>query len=427
MTQDLPPYPEYKDSALPWLGKIPAHWQEKRAKYFFREVDERSTTGEEELLSVSHVTGVTPRSQKNVTMFKAESYVGHKLCQPGDLVINTMWAWMAALGVAKQTGIVSPGYAVYRPRAPLVLASGFIDNLLRTQPYATEYLVRSTGIRASRLRLYPEQFLDIPVVCPPPEEQRQMLAYLSGKGGLISRFIRNKRRLIELLNEQKQAVVNRVVTRGVDPAGRAASSGMARLGEVAEGWKVVALRHLGTKFGSGSTPRGGAGVYRTSGIPLIRSQNVHFGALRLADVVFIAPETHAEMSATHLRSGDVLLNITGASIGRACVVPDDLGEANVNQHVCIIRPRRDHIHPEFLAGYLSTAVIQDEIYMRQNGASREGLSLKMLKALPILVPPIADQEKMRKVLASATSNLQEATRAASDEIELMLGFATTPD
>ena len=102
------PYPAYKDSLFNWLGKIPAHWEEERAKWYFDKIDERSKTGEEELLSVSHITGVTPRSEKNVTMFQAESYEGHKLCQPGELVINSMWAWMAALGVSKNAGIVLP-------------------------------------------------------------------------------------------------------------------------------------------------------------------------------------------------------------------------------------------------------------------------------------------------------------------------------
>ena len=101
MNEALAPYPKYRPARLPWLERIPAHWQETRGKYLFREVNERSETGEEELLSVSHKTGVTPRSEKNVTMFKAESYVGHKLCRPGDVAVNTMWAWMAALGVAR--------------------------------------------------------------------------------------------------------------------------------------------------------------------------------------------------------------------------------------------------------------------------------------------------------------------------------------
>jgi type I restriction enzyme, S subunit len=84
-----------------WLGDVPAHWDVRRAKYYFREVDERSIKGTEELMSVSHKTGVTPRSEKNVTMFMAESYVRHKLCRPDDIVVNTMWGWMAAVGVAR--------------------------------------------------------------------------------------------------------------------------------------------------------------------------------------------------------------------------------------------------------------------------------------------------------------------------------------
>jgi len=109
----LAPYTKNKNSKVNWIGTIPEHWPEKRAKYYFKEVDQRSQTGEEEMLSISHITGVTPRSQKNVTMFKAESNAGQKMCQPGDLVINTMWAWMSALGVSNHHGIVSPSYGVY--------------------------------------------------------------------------------------------------------------------------------------------------------------------------------------------------------------------------------------------------------------------------------------------------------------------------
>src|SRR6185437_10317331 len=101
MMPGLKPYSAYKKSKLQSLDKIPSSWTELRAKYLFREVDERSSSGAEELLSVSHKTGVTPRSQKTVTMFLAESNVGHKVCKPGDVVVNTMWAWMAALGVSR--------------------------------------------------------------------------------------------------------------------------------------------------------------------------------------------------------------------------------------------------------------------------------------------------------------------------------------
>jgi len=224
------------------LGEIPAYWEERRAKYLFREVDERSVAGTEELLSVSHISGVTPRRQKNVTMFIAGSYAGHKLCRPGDLVVNTMWAWMGALGVVKEAGLVSPSYHVYRPADQTALLPDYADRLLRTQPYVSEYICRSTGIRSSRLRLYPEQFLDIPIVYASIEEQRAMLAYLNAKDRAIRRFIRNKRRLIALLNEQKQAIIDRAVTRGVDAGARLAPSGIEWPGDVPAHWILRPLK-----------------------------------------------------------------------------------------------------------------------------------------------------------------------------------------
>jgi hypothetical protein len=133
VTRGLDPNVPLKPSGIPWIGEIPAHWEVLRAKYLYREVDERSDDGSEELLSVSHLTGVTPRSQKNVTMFKASSYAGHKLCRPGDLAVNTMWAWMGALGVSTYTGIISPAYAVYRPRDPERIVGVYMDGLLRSR------------------------------------------------------------------------------------------------------------------------------------------------------------------------------------------------------------------------------------------------------------------------------------------------------
>lgn len=240
----LAPYPSYRPARTHWLGMVPDHWREKRGKYFFREVDERSQTGEEELLSVSHTTGVTPRSQKNVTMFKAESYVGHKVARPNDIVINTMWAWMSALGVSKDVGIVSPAYGVYRSLNNDNFLPDYLDYFLRTPMLRWEYICRSTGIRSSRLRLYPDQFLDIAFPCPPREEQESMVAFLRAKNVQVRRLIRNKRRLIGLLNEQKQAIINRAVTRGLNPDAPMKPTGIDWMPEVPAHWEVVPLKRV---------------------------------------------------------------------------------------------------------------------------------------------------------------------------------------
>lgn len=195
-----------------WLPPVPKHWDEQRAKVFFREVDERSRTGKEELLSVSHLTGVTPRSQKNITMFKAASYVGHKVCRPGDIVVNTLWAWMTALGAARCGGLVSPAYGVYRPHRPDSFNPGYLDYLLRIRPFVAEYIGRSKGIRASRLRLYPDQFLDIPLIQPPCSEQDQIVAYLRAQDAHTARFIKSKRDLIGLMMEQRAVLAEQAIS-----------------------------------------------------------------------------------------------------------------------------------------------------------------------------------------------------------------------
>src|SRR5689334_9218015 len=142
------PRARFRDSGVRWLGQIPAHWEVERSKWLFRERDERSVTGEEEMLTISHLTGVTPRSEKEVNMFEAETTEGYKICNAGDLVINTLWAWMGAMGVAPVHGIVSPAYNVYVPGKRLDPA--YVDALVRIRVFAEEATRFSKGVWSSR-------------------------------------------------------------------------------------------------------------------------------------------------------------------------------------------------------------------------------------------------------------------------------------
>ena len=223
VTRGLDPSVPVKPSGIPWLGDIPRHWDVLRAKCLYREVDERSPKGGEELLSVSHLTGVTPRSEKNITMFKAASYAGHKLCRPGDLVVNTMWAWAGALGVSTHTGIVSPAYAVYRPHHPERIVGTYMDGLLCSRPYLSNIICRSTGMRASRLRLYPEEFLRLPLIHPPPEEQKRIVQTIHGETGDLNAAINRLEREIELLLEYRTRLVADIVTGKLDVRGAVAN------------------------------------------------------------------------------------------------------------------------------------------------------------------------------------------------------------
>ncbi len=167
-----------KDSGIDWIGNIPNHWTVKKAKYLFHEVDERSMAGEGELLSVSHLTGVTPRSEKKVSMFMAEDYTGSKLCHKNDLVMNIMWAWMGALGVSYQTGIVSPSYGVYRQKNENTFHPVYLEYLLKTTKYIEYYNKVSTGLHSSRLRFYGHMFFAMKMGFPDFDEQRSIVHYL---------------------------------------------------------------------------------------------------------------------------------------------------------------------------------------------------------------------------------------------------------
>ncbi|MEQ4659579.1 restriction endonuclease subunit S [Providencia manganoxydans] len=212
VTQGLDPNVPMKDSGVDWIGKIPDHWEVRRAKYIFDEIDERSKNGDEELLSVSHMTGVTPRSEKNVSMFMAEDYTGSKLCIENDLVINIMWAWMGALGVSDRVGIVSPSYGVFRQKLKNTFNPTYLEYLLKSVKYVEYYNKVSTGLHSSRLRFYGHMLFAMKMGYPSYEEQNEIMAYLHEQTKRIDLAIDSQLAQIEKLKEYKTTLINSAVT-----------------------------------------------------------------------------------------------------------------------------------------------------------------------------------------------------------------------
>ena len=216
VTKGLDPEAPMKDSGIEWIGKIPTHWKVKKAKTLFSEVNNRSKGNNKELLSVSHITGVTPRSEKpDITMFMAETTEGYKLCEVEDLVINTMWAWMGALGFSNHDGIVSPSYNVYRFKKSC-LKSDYYDALFRTPNFVSEVTRWSKGIWTSRLRLYPAGFFQINLPVPPENEQLEIGNFIIQEKEKIDRLESTITKAISLLQEYKKSLIHHVVTGKVD-------------------------------------------------------------------------------------------------------------------------------------------------------------------------------------------------------------------
>jgi type I restriction enzyme S subunit len=210
VTHGLVPQAKLVPSCVEWLGDIPQSWTTYRFKHLFRIRDDRSEDGSEELLTVSHISGVTPRTEKTVYMFKAESMAGYKRCFPGDLITNTLWAFMGALGVAREPGIVSPDYHVYEPNN--LVDSEYLDLLVRSEPFKIEILRHSKGVWSSRLRLYPEEFLDIRFPLPSVSEQKRTAEKFRQsikRDELLKVEIEQS---IQLLRERRSALITAAVT-----------------------------------------------------------------------------------------------------------------------------------------------------------------------------------------------------------------------
>lgn len=217
VTKGLDPSAPMKDSGVEWLGQVPAHWEVKPARHVFVERDERSPSGEETLLTVSHLTGVTPRSEKSVNMFEAETTEGYKQCYAGDLVINTLWAWMGAMGIARQAGIVSPAYNVYTPRANYEAA--YVNAVVRMPAFAREAERFSKGVWSSRLRLYPAEFFQIALPIPPVDEQVAIAKSLERYSVEYGALAGEAEAAITLLQERRAALISAAVTGKIDVRG----------------------------------------------------------------------------------------------------------------------------------------------------------------------------------------------------------------
>ena len=175
------------------------------------------------------------------------------------------------------------------------------------------------------------------------------------------------------------------------------------------------LGELATKIGSGQTPRGGYRAYVPNGIPLIRSQNVLMGSFSSEGLVFISEKTDVKMANSRVEANDVLLNITGASIGRVCIAPERMCPANVNQHVCIIRCSSE-LNPQYLAGLLASSKFQNIIRELESGGTRQALTKAMIEAFEIPVPDIGRQQEIARRFRSQINEAETARSAARTQL-----------
>lgn len=412
----LAPYPNYAPSGLPWAPQIPEGWQVQRNGRLF---GHRVETGYPDLpiLEVSLRTGVRVRDMVNgkrkQVMSAKEKY---KRAVKGDIAYNMMRMWQGAVGPAPTDGLVSPAYVVVKPHAGV--NTTYYSYLFRTAAYMQEVNKFSRGIVADRNRLYWESFKQMPSLVPGAEDQDKIVSYLRIQDAHFARFIKAKRDLIALLSEQRLSVIDDAVMNGLNRSANRKSSGIAWLEDVPDHWSVVRLRTLTSSITSGS--RGWSDHAADSGPVFLRVGNLSRGTLdlKLAKTIRLdLPEgTRTEASRTRVQEGDILLSIT-AYIGSVGLVPKDMEEAYVSQHVARCRLLPNCANPKWVAYVLLSRVGQAHGTVCMYGGTKQGLSLSDVKNHVVLLPPPTEQDELVNHIERETAAIDSLIAAAKLELE----------
>ena len=410
MIDALPAYPEYKDTGLPWLGDVPSHWDVQRLKTMLREVDRRSTTGRETLLSMTRLRGLVRYSDTTKKVHSARSLVGYKICRGGEIVMNRMQAWSGMFHVSPEEGLVSPDYAVFRPLGDV--SPVFLGHLLRSPRMVAKFHAESKGIGSGFLRLYGDSLGAIHAPLPPYSEQREIERFVVSLDRSVRRFIRNRRRLIKVLNEQKQAIINRAVTRGLDPNVPLKPSGVDWLGNIPKHWEKNRLKFLVRNVNEQTSTRQPDEVYVAlehvegwTGRITLPSEDIEFGSqvkrFHVGDVLFGKLRPY-------------LAKVTRPSVKGVCV-----GE------FLVLRRKNEALLPEFLEQELRSKLFIDIINSATFGAKMPRADWDFIGNLLIVYPPThAEQLEILSDTGKQTASLQAAIDKANREVSLIQEYRT---
>lgn len=419
-------YSEYKDSGVKWLGEIPSHWELLKSKYLWKETFENSTSGKEDLLSVSQYTGVT----KSKADSRSESLIGYKIVHKDDLVINIMLAWLGGLGVSNDEGVVSPAYCTYkliRDYNPK-----FLHYLYKTPMYLAEFARHSTGVVPSRWRMYTDDFGQVVSLLPPVEEQDAIVLYLDAATSKIDKAIAMQQKMIDLLNERKQIIIQNAVTKGLDENVEMKDSGDRWIGLFPSSWTTRRLN-----FSSWIRARLGwkglkASEYVDNGYPFLSAFNIVNDKIKWENLNFINKYRYDESPEIKLSVGDILLVKDGAGIGK-CARIDELpcGESTANGSLAVITANY-FVDYCYLYYFMISKSFKDHTELLINGMGVPHFTQGEMKKIVIPIPSKSEQQaivayldKQMQRFDSAISNCQRQIALLQERKQIIINEVVT--
>jgi type I restriction enzyme S subunit len=403
----LPCYERYADTKLPWAPKLPAHWQVLRNGRLF---SQRVETGFPDLpiLEVSLNTGVRVRdlanSKRKQVMSDKEKY---KRALKGDIAYNMMRMWQGAVGIAPVDGLISPAYVVAKPFAET--NSSYYSYLFRTADYKDEVNKYSRGIVSDRNRLYWDEFKQMPSIVPPRGEQDQIVAYLRVQDAHIARFIKAKRELIGLLNEQKQTLIHQAVTKGVDPNVVLKPSDIDWLGGIPEHWTTRRLKFLADNISEQTDAQQVDEVYLA--LEHVESWNGNFNPLK----------EHISFASTvkRFKKNDVLFGKLRPYLAK---VVQALQNGVCVSEFIVIRPKNKRISSDFLEILLRSKEFIELVNSSTVGAKMPRADWAFIGNVRIPLPEPDEQARLVKAIRNETQSIDVVIDRIKREIELVIEY-----
>ena len=412
-------YPEYKASGVEWIGEIPRDWEIMRCAHLFEVKHIKNTSGEINL-SVYRDYGVIKRDSRDDNYNRvSEDISNYKLVEPGDFVFNKMKCWQGSLGISEYRGIVSPAYTVCKPKKPF--HGKYFHYLLRSWTCIQEFNRLSYGVRIGQWELRFEDFKDIVVPYPSTLEQTQIAAFLDRKTGQIDELIRIKERRIELLQEQRTALINQAVTKGLDPNVEMKPSGVEWIEEIPAHWEIKKLKHISLggltnglfkkkdQFGSGTKLINVIDMY----------QDDFF--VRFDELDRVEAEPH-EVGRYAVEPGDIFfvrssLKLEGVAAS-ACIA--DVPESTVFEcHLVRLQPCLGQVLFKYLINYLNSTKTRQRLITLANTVTMTTIAQPKLASIEVVLPSLSEQHAIVDYLDGKTQQTNDLISTEQRKIELL--------
>ncbi|GJL69475.1 MAG: restriction modification system DNA specificity domain-containing protein [Nitrospirales bacterium] len=415
----LKPYPGVKDSGVSWLGKVPEHWEIRKLRHLLRRQTDRNRP-DLPLLSVVREKGVILRditSADENHNFIPDDLSNYKVVRVGQFAMNKMKAWQGSYGVSRHDGIVSPAYFVFNLAG---LAGDFFHSVIRSSVYVPAFTRASDGVRIGQWDLAESRMREIQFAVPPLSEQAAIVRFLDHYDRKIRRYIRAKQKLIKLLEEEKQAIIHRAVTRGLDPNVRLKPSGVEWLGDIPEHWEVVTLRHrysqcLGKMLDSKR-------ITGSHSLPYLRNIDVQWDRIKIDNLPTMdIPQT--EYDRYTLQKGDLLV-CEGGEVGRSAIWSGELAVCGFQKALHRLRPRNpDRDVARFMYYSLRTAA-KGNAFNDGHLSTIAHLTGDKLRAHRFPFPPVTEQEDLVNFLDSVLKQADQTISTTQHEISLLREYHT---